>query len=261
MNLSAEQLQNNWQILMKIIDTSISKDGPQNQFPDRKKKLLKMYNDLQERIMLAPASSQEDFHNCFPGGYLDHILNITSFATKLYNMWKDKGASVDDYCLEEIIFSAMHHDLGKVGDLEQEHYIPNPSDWHRKNQGKNYTSNPNLQFMSPPDRGIWILNQYGIKITTNEMLGIKLADGMYDDGNIQYLKTFSIEKRLKSNLPYIIHQADMMATRIEYERWVNYKKIEGSTISGPKKPNLTEKADRKKVDKLKKEFNELFKVS
>ena len=36
--------------------------------------------------------------------------------------------------------------------------------------------------------GIWILSQFEIKMSINEMLGIKLADGMYDDSNVQYLK-------------------------------------------------------------------------
>ena len=72
---------------------------------------------------------------------------------------------IDNYTEEELIFAAMHHDLGKVGDLHNDHYIPNDSDWHIKNQGKYYVNNPDLQFMTPPDRGIWILNQFGITIT------------------------------------------------------------------------------------------------
>ena len=48
-------------------------------------------------------------------------------------------------------------------------------------------------------------------------LGIKLTDGMYDDGNIQYLKSYQPEKKLKSNITLIIHQLDMLTTRIEYE--------------------------------------------
>ena len=61
--------------------------------------------------------------------------------------------------------------------------------------------------MTPPDRGLWILNQFGIKMSVNEVLGIKLTDGMYDDGNIQYLKSYkpSKEVEIKYRL-LIIHQ-------------------------------------------------------
>jgi len=82
-----------------------------------------------------------------------------------------QGAHTDNYSVEELMFAALNHDLGKVGDLENDTYVPNESEWHVKNQGKFYVNNPDLQFMTPPDRGIWILNQFGINIT-RELLKI-----------------------------------------------------------------------------------------
>jgi len=203
-------------------------------------------------MMFAPASSQEHFHLCTPGGYVQHILNIVKYSLAFYKIWKDNGAYVDDYTTEELIFAALHHDLGKVGDLEQDHYIPNPSEWHRKNQGKIYTNNPDLKFMTAPDRGIWILNQFGIRMTQNEMIGIKLADGMYDDGNIQYLKNWSPAAKLKTNMALIIHQADMATTRIEYEQ---NQKTDNKPVN-TKVPKT--KDEQKQVDNLKSKFDELF---
>jgi len=212
LELTVEQLQENWDKLIQLIEDTF--EG------ERKEKLLKMYEHFKDRMMFAPASGQEHFHLCTPGGYVQHILNIVHYSKEFHKIWKENGASVDDYTMEELVFAALHHDLGKVGDLEKDHYIPNPSEWHRKNQGKIYTNNPDLLFMTPPDRGIYILNQFGIKMSAIEMLGIKLTDGMYDEGNVQYLKTYAPEKKLKSNMPHILHQADMTTTRIEYEQWL-----------------------------------------
>ena len=106
--------------------------------------------------------------------------------------------------------------------------------------------------MTPPDRGIWILGQYGIPMTQNEFIGIKLTDGMYDDGNIKYLKTYSKDTTLKTNLPYIIHQADMATTRIEYEQW-QHSDEEVVNTKVPKN-----KEEQKQVDNLKAKFDELF---
>jgi hypothetical protein len=246
MKLTAEQIELNWKTLIRLIeDTFDSK---------RKEKLLEMYNDFQDRMMIAPASGQEHFHNCHPGGYVQHILNIVHYSKEFYKLWKDNGAYVDDYTEEELIFAAIHHDLGKVGDLEQDHYIPNPSEWHRKNQGKIYTNNPNLKFMTPPDRGIWILNQYGITMTENEFIGIKLTDGMYDDGNVQYLKSYAPEKKLKSNMQHILHQADMTTTRIEYEQWLHAG--EEQVVVNTKVPKT--KKEQETVDNMKAKFDELF---
>ena len=242
--LTPEQLQSNWDKLIELIEETF--EG------ERKEKLLEMYEHFKDRMMFAPASGQEHFHNCFPGGYVEHILNIVHYSKEFYKVWKDNGAYVDDYTEEELVFAALHHDLGKAGTLTEDHYIPNPSEWHRKNQGKIYTNNPDLKFMTPPDRGIWILNQFGIKMTENEYIGIKLTDGMYDEGNIQYLKSFAPEKKLKSNMQHILHQADMTTTRIEYEKWEHGDSDEDYTLPGTTKPKVELNDSQTKV------FQELF---
>ena len=126
MKLTPEQIQNNWNKLIQLIKDSF--EG------ERKEKLLTMYNHFQDRMMIAPASSQAHFHLCIPGGYVQHILNNILYSKEFYKIWKDNGAYMDDYTEEELIFAALHHDLGKAGDLDQDHYIPNPSEWHRINQ-------------------------------------------------------------------------------------------------------------------------------
>ena len=74
---------------------------------------------------------------------------------------------------------------------------------------------------------------------------------MYDEGNIQYLKSFAPEKKLKSNMQHILHQADMTTTRIEYEDWM--RADEEVSTSVPKN-----KQEQKQVDNLKNKFDELF---
>ena len=242
--VNEKQIQNNWNKLIQLIEDTFQ--------GERKEKLLKMYEQFKDRMMFAPASGTEHFHNCFPGGYVEHILNIVKFSKQFYEVWVKNNSYVDNYTMEELIFAGIHHDLGKIGDLDGDNYIPNSSEWHRKNQGKIYTHNPDIQYMSPPDRGIWILNQFGITMTQTEMLGIKLADGLYDEANIKYLKTFNKDYGLKCNLPYIIHQADMATTRIEYEKWF-YLKEEVVNTKVPKN-----KDEQKQVDNLKQKFDELF---
>ena len=120
--LSAEQIQNNWKKLIDTIEGFIS--------DDRKENLLKMYEDFKERMMFAPASAKEHYHNAFPGGYVAHVLHIIECAKRVHTQWAEMGANIN-YTKEELIFSAMHHDLGKVGDLEHDYYIPQKSEWHR----------------------------------------------------------------------------------------------------------------------------------
>ena len=241
--LTAEQIQENWEELIAIINKYISED--------RKENLMKFYDDFKDRMMFAPASGREHFHNAMPGGYVEHILHIISHSLELKQVWQNNGANIN-FTDEELVFAAMHHDLGKVGDLENDYYIPNESDWHRKNQGKIYTHNPNLQYMKVPDRGLWLLQHYGVKVTEKEYIGIKLTDGLFDDANKSYLMTYNPDFSLKSHMPHILHQADMMATYIEGDLW-DKSNDEPVNTKVPKT-----KDEQKQVDNLKSKFDELF---
>jgi hypothetical protein len=137
-------------------------------------------------------------------------------ALSLHGVWKDFGAE-DSYTVEELVFAALNHDLGKFGDLEHESVFPNDNDWEIKNRGMLYKFNPDLTFMTVPDRGLWLLSQLGIKVSANEMLGIKLHDGLYDEANKPYYISYIEDRKLKTSLPFVLHQADLLAARVEYE--------------------------------------------
>ena len=212
MKLTEEQLLANWNSLINVIKDNFT--------GDRKEKLLELYNKLQPEMMMAPASGFEHFHNCFIGGYVDHVLRVVKCAKAQYTLWLECGLSDQDFTVEELIFVALNHDLGKTGDMENPQYVPNESEWHRKNQGKIYNYNSEIKtYMGVPDRSLWILNQAGIQMSEQEFLGIKIHDGLYEEGNGQYLKPYNKDRTLSTALPLIVHQADMMASRIEYENW------------------------------------------
>jgi hypothetical protein len=219
--MTAEEIKQNWERLLECIDTEIS--------GERKKQLTEFYTHYEDRISMMPASSFEHFHNCFPGGYVDHVLRVVECAIELYEVWNRMGANSTDYTREELVFAAINHDLGKIGTSEGAQYLPNPSEWHRKNQGKIYTNNPEIPFMMVPDRTIFLLQDWGIKMSHNEYMGIKLHDGVFDDSNKPYFKASMKDSKMTSHMPILLHHADHMASRIEYEKWA----IDGGQVSKP----------------------------
>ncbi len=247
MSYTAEELQDNYKKFLSFIDEYVT--------GDRKEKLRKLYQDHEERIMMMPASGTAHYHNCFIGGYVDHVIRVMECALDVDKLWSKHGAT-KDYTTEELIFSAMNHDLGKIGTEEAEQYIHNPSDWHRKNQGKLYTNNPVNAFMTVPDRGLKLLYDRGITITDNEWFGIKLHDGMYEESNKPYYVSWNPDSALRTNLPYVLHQADAMAARIES----NMMKEE-PVATFPEKKNAKKKGSITDSDKdnLKNTFDKLFK--
>ena len=209
--LTPEEIQHNWGNLRQLIDATFS--------GERLERLNEMYDFFEERMCLAPASGREHFHNAHPGGYVEHVLHITQFSYQIYKLWKQNGATIDNFTVEELLFAALHHDLGKVGNLVGDNYIENDSDWHRKNQGLIYKHNPKIDYMTITDRACWILQHFGVKMTETEFIGMRLADGLYEEANKSYYMNWSKDNQLSTNLAYILHQADMMASKIEYDQW------------------------------------------
>ena len=152
MTLTEQQIQDNYKDLRTIINNTFS--------GDRLEKLNKMYDDLEDRMVIAPASSVEHYHNSKVGGYVEHILHVIKFSQQFKEVWEQAGATID-FTEEELIFAAMHHDLGKVGDLTGDYYIPQDSDWHRKNQGAIFKHNGDLHFMTVTDRAVFLLQHFG----------------------------------------------------------------------------------------------------
>lgn len=254
MELSAKQIQKNWNTFRQIVNT---------EFPTRKDALNRMYDALEEdeRIQMAPAASIEYFHNAFPGGYVEHVLRVYEFSIVTFELWQKMGMIVNNFTLEELQFAALHHDLGKVGlpGLGNEHYVQNPSDWHRKNQGKIYQSNPNNPHMTTADMTVYLFNHYQIPYSINEMLGIKLTDGMFADENKYYLAGFNLETKPRTNIQYILHHADIMAYRFEFERWAK----EGDKFLFANQrtnvPKIEAQKDEKRVVDPIKDFDDFFK--
>jgi hypothetical protein len=202
--LTEQQIIDNWKELRGIINDTFS--------GDRLEKLNKMY--------------------------VEHILHVIKFSQQVRDTWEQNGAEIN-FTNEELIFAALHHDLGKIGDLEEDYYVPEESDWHRKNQGSIFTHNPKLQYMVVTDRAFFILQHFGIKMSEWEYIGLMLTDGMYEEANKKYLTSFNPDFRLKSNIAYILHQADMMATHIESDQWRRGDEVESNKVA-------------KSVDKIKK---------
>jgi hypothetical protein len=245
MNLTAEQIQENWNELIGYINEYIPSP--------RRENLKAFYEQYSERIMLMPAAHKKEYHNAFPGGYVEHVLRVIRCALKQAELWESEGADMSTFTTEELVFSALNHDLGKMGDEEQDSYIPQTDNWRKEKLGEDYMFNTKVPFASVPDRGLFLLQSHGIQYTFNEMVAIQTHDGLYDEANKKYLMSFMPEQKPRTSLPFILHQADLMAARIEFEReWLpKLKEGKKSVDVGKKsftlgnKPNMSKKTSTK----------------
>lgn len=192
MSLTPEEIDENWKRYINLL----SKIG------DRASAALLLTDSLGERLALCPASARRDFHNAFPGGLVDHSLRVLGNAKRLTLAfdWKVKKDS--------LIIAALFHDLGKVGDVENDYYLPQTESWRVEKNGEEYRYNNDMQYMTVPDRGIFLCQYFGLRLTMDEMLAIKLNDGQYAPENSSY----GLKEPLLAD---VIHIADVISTKQE----------------------------------------------
>lgn len=208
MKLNSEEIIANYDLHIKIIDKYIT--------GERNKKVKDMIEAIGEKYVTAPASGRAWYHGAYPGGYLVHVNNVVKYALQQMKLYQKMGGKID-FTEEELVFSALFHDLGKIGDVDKPNYIPQENDWRRNNLQEIYTNNPDLDFMLIPDRSLFILQKFGISVNQKEWLAIKLHDGLFEESNKAYYISFNPDSKLKSNIVPILHTADYLASKVEFD--------------------------------------------
>ena len=207
--LQAEQIQKNYEKHLKIIETYIG---------DRKDAVKGMLSHMEETYIMAPASGKTWYHNAFPGGYVDHVNRVVQYAIEQSRLYEKMGGTLD-YTDEQLVFAALFHDLGKIGDGDSPNYIPQTDKWRQDKLSEMYTFNPDLQFMLIPDRSLFILQKFGIPVDQKEFLGIRCHDGVFDKANEAYFFSNVESSRQKTSLISVLHSADFLASKVEYDMW------------------------------------------
>jgi hypothetical protein len=192
MELTPEQIAENFEKFRSFME----------KLGDRSEPALALVDHLGERLAMCPASSRKEYHAAFPGGLVDHSLRLLSNALKLCKTFNWEVPK------DSLIIGCLLHDLGKVGDHEKDYYVPQDSDWHREKLGEMYKHNKEILYMTVPDRGVWLCQHFGLKLTQDEWLAIKLNDGQYAEENAPY-------KMKEPLLADVVHLADYISCKQE----------------------------------------------
>ena len=130
---------------------------------------------------MCPASTRTDQYGAYPGGMVQHALEVTSTLRTL-NTSLELGLST-----AAIIKVGLLHDIGKVGGLEEDNFLEQDSDWHREKLGQLYKYNDALNKMSTSHRTLFLLQHYGVSLSLDEWLAIQLAQGSHFEENRFYV--------------------------------------------------------------------------
>lgn len=153
----------------------------------------------------APCSTKH--HLCYKGGLAEHSLNVYNCLVKLNDTF-DAGLTHD-----EMVISAILHDLGKMGDYGKPNYIPNFLKSGNRSDKEPYKSNPELMYQEHEIRSLIIASRW-IDITEREANAILHHNGLWSKLDSSFGSYFD-----KDQLSYLLHVADMYCSRfVEVEK-------------------------------------------
>lgn len=147
--------------------------------------LNSLLEGLGERLAVCPFSIKTESPGCYPGGLVDVSLRISTAMRKI----NDTLDESDRLPTSKILKVGLLHDLGKVGDLEQDHFLEQDSSWHREKLGQLYKYNENLPKMSYAHRTLYLLQGSGVVLDQDAWEAILLSGGMHLEENRFYAGT------------------------------------------------------------------------
>ena len=239
--INQEQMDNNWKELMSIIDNHFEGEQKEN--------ILKLHSDFEDEYKTAPASGRPNYHNCFKGGYLQHILNVIRNSLMIKRQYESNGVKVI-HSDSDVVMAAMFHDLGKLGDGTQPYYKFQSDEWRRKKLNEWYTHNKDLDYMTVHDRALWLLSKYHIDVNPYVYKAILCADGLFDPAAETYFRSYVDSRHILGN---IVHFGDWLATTAEKQLWLQSEEehSDDNVIKHKEVP-------KEQIDNMKAKFDELF---
>lgn len=171
---------------------------------DRKENILKFFESFKERYATCPATQKREYYSAFPGGLCFHNLHVLQWIGRFSFLM-----APNEFSNETLLLVSLFHEIGKMGTEDQEYFIPQSSDWHRK-QGMLYEINPDIGFVKIPQRSLMLLQGASIKLDKEEYMAILLHEGQNDETNRHYAHK-------ENKLATILHFADSWAIKQERE--------------------------------------------
>lgn len=151
-----------------------------------------------EKYFTAPASSKEQFHNCFPGGLAQHNLNVVNSLIEL-DAIVDGGFDPETLCVVGIL-----HDIGKVVNTDLVEFYSLETERWKIERGEIYSKNDGKVYLPTHQRTMWLITHFGFELSIEEYQAILLNDGQYLAENKAYANKECV-------LADLLHMADKIS--------------------------------------------------
>jgi len=163
---TTEQIQENYEKYFKLISKCF---GPE---PSKR-----LEDSLGERLAIAPRGlTLED--GGYPGALIEFALRTAKKTTVV-------DSEVDKKSLLRVI---LVHNLGMLGDENEDQMIPQDSQWHQEKLGQYYKYNDKCGKMTYTHRTLYFLSKFGFEFNTDEWIAIITSGGFHLEENRFYAR-------------------------------------------------------------------------
>ena len=153
-----------------------------------------MLNEQQQRIVECTFHTKKGDKYVGPGGFIEYSLDLARTVREL-------NAALNLNCSAKSIFlTSLLCDIGVVGDLNNDTYKLQESDWHREKLGQLYIWNEDCPKMTIPHKTLYLLQHYRVFLERDEWLSILLSNSK----NVEENNFYGSEKK---GLVYLIKVA------------------------------------------------------
>lgn len=153
-----EKLEKNFELFVSLVGRIKNEEA--------REALLGLCKEQKDRLAAAPASTRLDHVGAYPGGLVEHSLNVLKLAKDLNKVF---GSNIDS---DSLIITCLFHDVGKLGDETNDYYVEQESDWHRTKLGMMYDFNPAVSRIPVCQRSLWWLNGSRCPLSSDEIAAI-----------------------------------------------------------------------------------------
>jgi len=112
------------------------------------------------------------------GGLVDYAIRLAK-KSKIF-------AEVVDH--KSLVRVALIHELGKLGDENQDQYVPQESSWHIEKLGQHYKYNESCEKMSFIHRTLYFVSKFGFQLSSDEWIAILTSGGFHLEENRFYAR-------------------------------------------------------------------------
>ena len=134
---------------------------------DRGEGLSRMMDELGERLLMCPAEPRNDSPGCEPGGLLRQAITIAKGMKRLNDTFEMEVPTAS------ILVVGLLHEVGKIGNLEEPYFVPEEESWRREKLGAFYKPNESISRMTIPERSLFLLQHYNVKLTEDEFMAVR----------------------------------------------------------------------------------------